>query len=316
MRAPPTTRREQITEPGPEKPDVSTSVSRVDGTDATRQGTTVPLGTFFIVTFATTWALWGLAAAVPVAAAWGSGARPLLFLPGTFAPALVALWLTNRSGGSGATRALIDRLFVWNVRMRWYAFAGGYLIAVKLTAALVHRGLIGTWPEFGTTPVVLLLMAAILSTPFQAGEEIGWRGVALPRLATRLGLGQAAVVLGVIWALWHLPLFFIADTPTTGQSFPVYLLSVTALSVAIAWLYAHTGGSLLLVMLMHAAINNTKGIVSSGQVNSGNPFDLSSTPMGWITMAVLWAFAAVLLLRMPGRRHAERSAGEVGSSQS
>lgn len=294
---------------------MSTAVPRVDGTDSTTQRSAVPLGTFFIATFAATWALWGLAAAVPVAAAWGSAIRPLLFLPGTFAPALVALWLTSRSGGSVATRALIDRMFAWDVGMRWYAFAAGYLIAVKLTAALVHRGLIGTWPEFGTTPVVLLLMAAVFSTPFQAGEEIGWRGVALPRLATRLGFAHAAIVLGVIWALWHLPLFFIADTPTTGQSFPVYLLSVTALSVAIAWLYAHTGGSLLLVMLMHAAINNTKGIVSSGPVNDGNPFALSSTAMGWITMAVLWAVAAVLLVRMPGRRHTERSTGEVGSEQ-
>jgi len=99
----------------------------------------------------------------------------------------------------------------------------------------------------------------VLSTPVQAGEEVGWRGYALPRLAERLGLPWASVALGVIWACWHLRLFFLFDgADTFGQSFPVYLLSVTALSVAMAWLYWRTGASLLATMLLHAAVNNTK----------------------------------------------------------
>jgi membrane protease YdiL (CAAX protease family) len=70
----------------------------------------------------------------------------------------------------------------------------------------------------------------------QVGEELGWRGYALPRLARRFGLGGASLVLGVLWAGWHLPLFYMLGGDTVGQSFPLFVCQVTALSVAIAWL--------------------------------------------------------------------------------
>ena len=133
----------------------------------------------------------------------------------------------------------------------------------------------------------------------QAGEEIGWRGFALPRLAARFGLGRASIALGIIWATWHLPLFYISATTTTGQSFVLYLLQVTALSVAIAWLYAHTSGGLLLVMIMHAAINNTKDIVPSAVATPGNPMSLNISIVGWLTLALLWLSAGYFLARMP-----------------
>src|SRR5207245_3974942 len=121
----------------------------------------------------------------------------------------------------------------------------------------------GGWPRFGAEPWYGILAAIGLSTPFQAGEEIGWRGYALPRLATRFGLGRASVLLGLIWAAWHLPQFFIPEVDTYGQSFFVYALQVTALSVAMAWLYARTNGSMLLVMFLHSALTNSKVIVQS-----------------------------------------------------
>jgi CAAX protease family protein len=106
-----------------------------------------------------------------------------------------------------------------------------------------------------------MLAATLLSTLVggQAGEEIGWRGYALPRLAARFGLGSASVLLGLVWAIWHLPLFLVPEADTWGQSFPLYLLQVTALSVAIAWLFANTRSSLFPVMLMHAAVNQYEG---------------------------------------------------------
>ena len=66
------------------------------------------------------------------------------------------------------------------------------------------------------------------------------------------------MLLGLIWAFWHLPLFFIPGVDKSGQSFPVYALQVTALSVAMAWLYGHSNGSLLLAMLMHSAANQSR----------------------------------------------------------
>jgi len=239
--------------------------------------------------------LWVAAAAVPSR----PGLRALLFLPGVFAPAVVALWLAARAEGREGTRALLERLFKWRVDVRWYVFAAGYMAAIKLAVAVVHRAAIDAWPQFGTEALYLIPFAIAVSTVVQAGEEIGWRGYALPRLAARLGLARASLVLGVVWAFWHLPLFYIAGTDTTGQSFPFYLLQVTALSVAIAWLYGHTGGSLPLVMLMHAAINNTAGIVPSAVPDATQPLALSASLVGWLTLALLWMGAGYFLLRMP-----------------
>jgi membrane protease YdiL (CAAX protease family) len=137
------------------------------------------------------------------------------------------------------------------------------------------------------------------STPFQSGEEIGWRGYVLPRLAARWGFGPASMVLGVTWALWHLPVFFIGGADKYGQSLAVYVLQVTALSVAMAFLYARTGGSLLLPMIMHAAFNNTKDIVPSATPGADSVFTLHASLVAWLTVALLWICAAAMLAWMP-----------------
>src|SRR5262249_30281274 len=158
-------------------------------------------------------------------------------------------------------RAVFRRVVQWQVPARWYLFATGYMAAIKLAVAVIHRAVMGAWPRFGTDPWYVIPFAIMLSTPFQAGEEIGWRGDALPGLAARSGLPAASLLLGLIWAFWHLPQFFIREADTYGQSFLVFVLQLVALSVAMAWLWARTGGSLLLPMLLHAAVNNSKDIV-------------------------------------------------------
>lgn len=145
-----------------------------------------------------------------------------------------------------------------------------------------------------------MAFAIPFSTPVQAGEEIGWRGYALPGLAARLGLPAASLVLGVVWACWHLPFFVLAGSDKTGQSFPVYVLGVTALSVAMAWLYWRTHGSLLLTMVLHAAINNTTDLVPAATPGAADPFSFAASPVAWTTVVLLWLGAA--LVRMRGAR--------------
>ena len=138
----------------------------------------------------------------------------------------------------------------------------------------------------------MIPFAIAFSTPFQAGEEIGWRGYALPSLADRFGLGSASVLLGFIWGLWHLPQFFIRDGDSYRQAFPVFVLQVSAMSVAFAWLYARTNGSLFLTMLLHAAINNSKDIVPSGVLGGTDTFGFHGSRISWISLALLCASAA------------------------
>jgi uncharacterized protein len=251
---------------------------------------------FFGLTFAVTWACW---LPLVLGISTRSLAGILLAHLGTYAPSLVAVWLTARNQGDAGVRGLLGRVLQAQVAARWYVFAVTFMAAIKLVAALIHRVATGAWPAFGDFPWYFIPFVIAVSTPFQAGEEIGWRGYALPRLAERWGLARASLLLGVVWAVWHLPLFFVRGADTFGQPFLVYLLQVTALSVAFAWLYGNVHGSLLLPMVLHAAINNSKDIVPSAAAAGKHPFGVNASLVAWITVGLLWAAAAYFLIRMP-----------------
>src|SRR5262245_59212688 len=152
---------------------------------------------FFLLTYLLSWSLWIAPAALLHRAALSPGILALvsffLYLIGVFAPALVALALTARAEGRAGTRALLARTVKWSVGARWYLFALGYMAAIKIAVALLLRIATGAWPAFGREAAYLMVIAIPFSTPVQAGEEIGWRGYALPRLSARLGLGGAGI---------------------------------------------------------------------------------------------------------------------------
>jgi len=272
---------------------------------------------FFSLTFGAAWICFiSVAAALPAPGMLGY----LVVLLGTVTPSLVALTLTFRRHGQAGVRALVGRVLHWRVSARWYLFTAGYTIGIKLTVALLHRVTTGAWPRFENLSWHMIPLAIAISTPVQAGEEIGWRGYALPGLAERFGLARASLLLGLIWALWHLPLFFVRWADTYGQSFPLFALQVVALSVAFAWLWAKTNQSLLLPMLLHAAVNNSKDIVPSAVQGAANTFGFGGSPMAWLTLAALWACAAFFLAWMArtesrraadGRYRPPRDSGQV-----
>jgi len=106
----------------------------------------------------------------------------------------------------------------------------------------------------GMLPTVLVSFVYML-IQVGIGEEVGWRGYALPRLQAGYSAFISSVILGVIWTLWHLPLFF---NPATGYSitpFWVFLVFLLPVSILITWVFNSTGGSVLLVMILHAVLN-------------------------------------------------------------
>jgi uncharacterized protein len=268
---------------------------------------------FFSLTFIFSWILFAAAGAIlnstgdtsaRVAAMGG-----LLFIPGAIVPSLVAIGLTARAQGRSGLLSLLKGVTEWRRNVRWYVFAVGYMLVIKLAAATFYRLATGTWPLFGRMPWFFMVIAIAFSTPVQAGEEIGWRAFALPRMAQRFGLPAASVILGLIWACWHLPFFFIPGGDNFGQSFWMYLMAVTAISVALAWLYWRTDQSLLLVMITHASINNTAGIVTSPvSVLVRNPFVISTSLLAWLTIVLLWICAAYFIIRMRGHNFSSQSA--------
>lgn len=259
------------------------------------------IGKFLVLTFASTWALWWLIIRwrgphfVP-----GFELGGPVFLLGVFAPGLVALALTATHDGQDAVRSLLARVVRWRVGAGYWAFALLLVPITKLAVTGLYHILTGAWPRFGETRPAVLVIATILSTFGQAGEELGWRGYLLPRLAERTGLAAASLILGVVWATWHLPLFFAPGADTNGQSFPLYTLQVIAYSIVLAWLYWRTGGSLLLTMFMHAAFNNMKDIVPSGGAPASSVFALQGTLVFRLTVLLLWVVAVLLLVRMRG----------------
>jgi hypothetical protein len=107
--------------------------------------------------------------------------------------------------------------------------------------------------------VVNLPLVLLLGGPL--GEEFGWRGYALPVLQDRLGWRAASLGLGLVWGVWHLPLFFIDGTAQAHIPLALFLLSVVAMSVVFAWLVNHTASSVVAALVFHTAINFWPSVV-------------------------------------------------------
>jgi membrane protease YdiL (CAAX protease family) len=108
----------------------------------------------------------------------------------------------------------------------------------------------------GVLPLTAVILLAFSVFPGSAlGEEVGWRGYALPRLQAGRSALSASLILGVIWGLYHLPLYFTGQAGRPLGLFPVFVVSTIALSVILTWVYNGTGGSLMLVVLLHATFN-------------------------------------------------------------
>jgi membrane protease YdiL (CAAX protease family) len=257
-----------------------------------------------VLTYAAAWSAFFAATAWP-AGAWQA---TVLMLAGTFAPSVVAMALVAAESGRLGVQALARRVVDLQTSWRWYAFALGYIAALKLLAAALHRVLAGEFPPLGAAPWVFIPFAIAITAPLQAGEEVGWRGYALPRLAARFGLARASLCLGVLWGVWHLPLFVVPGHANYGQSFWFFVFGSTALSVAMAWLFVHTRGSVGLAMLMHSAVNQTNGIVPTRVASGGNPFTaFDSSLITWLFAGLLSVTGAYFLWRMRAvaARHAE-----------
>ena len=213
-----------------------------------------PLAAFFVLAFGIKWAVW-----VPRSAGVPVGAAGQLW---TWIPAVAALITAALVGGRAAVAELGARLVRWRVGWRWYAVVVLGPAAFSLAVAALYALLGGSWAEAappllsGETSLVLLpvLLAALLLTD-GLGEELAWRGFALPRLLVRHNALVASLILGALWAAWHLPLVWTEGFPLFGQPIWLLLLDLAAKSVLFTWVFLHTRGSVLLAALFHATTN-------------------------------------------------------------
>jgi CAAX protease family protein len=266
-----------------------------------------PLLAFFVLTFGLTWGLGACFALFPaqLTAVFGkvSVTNPL-FIVAVYAPGISAIIVSGRIDGPAGVRRLLGGFLRWRIGIRWYlAILVGIpmlsAIAMLLSAALARTPLmVDHWYRLfllgpsgqqivraagagGLWSAILAILRSFLADPGPLGEELGWRGFALPRLLKDRSALSAGVILGVIWGVWHLPAFILAGTPQNNMSFPLFMIGVVALSVLMTWAFMGTNGSVLAAALIHWTFNTCT--------------DMTQMPLALVSVGVLVIAAAVVV---------------------
>jgi membrane protease YdiL (CAAX protease family) len=228
---------------------------------------------FFVLAFALTWA------PAPLGIFMAAG------------PLVAALVITAVVDGRRGLRELGSRMLRWRIGWQWYAVAllvplalvlgtGGLNVALGAPRSVIL--------ELSISEAVLLFALRLVVPVFSPiGEEPGWRGFALPRLLDGGSPLGATVILAPLVALWHVPLIFIEseDLP------PIFLLTTVAVTFFYTWLFVHTGGSVFITILAHAA----EGLI--GRELTGLEGWSGSDETRWVLLyTAAWCALAIVLL--------------------
>jgi uncharacterized protein len=215
------------------------------------------LALYVVITFGITWVCWWtLAPLVPAGSGvFASPTFATLYIVGGFGPAVGALLAVAWTPREGSLADYGRSLIRWRVSRYWYVAAlllpAGLALLLDLLAAsfAAQKPSLPGLSDLARVPLIFATM--ILGGGI---EELGWRGVAQPTLERRLNRMASAAIVGAIWSLWHLPLFFIHSVAQFGANFPLFAADVMGNAFLLAWIYAGTR-SILLCILFHAASN-------------------------------------------------------------
>jgi membrane protease YdiL (CAAX protease family) len=247
-----------------------------------------PLISFFVLAYTLSW--WPT-----ILYAFDLSPQPIVGF-GPFLAALVVLAVTH---GKTGVVALLRRMVRWRVAPAWYAVA--LLVPVAITVAATALNVLvgaqvpdsaelGGWTSLFSTFALLLLIPGIGG----AWEEPGWRGYALPQLQVGRSALLTSLILGVLWAFWHLPLMVVGEVHWSD------IVLVIAVSVVFAWVFNNASGSVLIVMLMHAMNNTISGSFFSPMFSGAD-----SVRQSWL-LAMLWCSLAIVVVVVAGPAHLSR----------
>jgi membrane protease YdiL (CAAX protease family) len=219
--------------------------------------------------------------------------------------------ITAQEGRRAGLRSLLSRVVRWRVAPIWFVVALLGPIALQLLALALHVILGGQPPDLlamiGMLPTVLVTSVYML-IQVGIGEEIGWRGYALPKLQTGYSALVSSVILGVLWALWHLPLFFNPATSYSNTPFWVFFVFLLPFPIVYTWIFNSTGGSVLLAMILHAVGNASIGPLWGATPEYSTA--VGNTNVYLLQAAVLWV-AAIVLVLVYGPRNLSRHPRQV-----
>ncbi|MCM2317206.1 MAG: CPBP family intramembrane metalloprotease [Thermoanaerobaculia bacterium] len=216
--------------------------------------TLVPVVAFMFLALALSWGLW-----IPTIASqhgWIEARIPVMPW-GSFGPSIAAILVAARLRGVGALLRPIHR---FRARMVDYAIAilAPMLVLVLAAAAdLVAKGDAPAFANLDKLWMAPLLWIVILIVGGPLGEEMGWRGFALPRLLSRVGPLGSSLVIALMWLVWHLPLFWLEGAAQKGSSIALFAIAVVAFAIVFTWFWIRTEGNLWLAIVIHTSINFT-----------------------------------------------------------
>lgn len=245
---------------------------------------------FFAITFGLSWGMLLLIGFTAQAEAmFGKmGHTNPLFILAVYAPAIAAVFLVGRHHGVAGLGQFAQRLTLWRMPWpRWALLIAG--IPVMFYAGAALKGTLGA--PFPFSPWTAVLPALVITLLIGPIEEFGWRGVALPLMQRRLAPFWAGLWLGVIWAVWHVPAFFLSGTPQSHWSLPGFFVGCVALSLILTPMFNAARGSLLVAALFHFQVNGPAW-------PDAQPWD-----------SVIFAVLTALIVMCNRKRYFDRSAG-------
>jgi len=226
---------------------------------------------------------------------------------GALSSSLAAIVLVVVEGRKGGLRELLGRILIWRVGFQWWAFALFFAI-IPSVAALYLFDLLGGPPVdwSGLPPLYTVVpMFIMLTIAAGIGEEFGWRGFLLPRLQTHHNALVSGLIVGVAWATWHIPLFFIKgtsqyDMQSQGGLLPAvlgYSLFVIVSSIQFTWVFNNTKGSVLLAAVLHGASNAWGGYIDVYRGHFG----------GILTFLAVSMLVSIIIVLMAGPTNLSRT---------
>jgi membrane protease YdiL (CAAX protease family) len=210
---------------------------------------------FVVLTFGWTWGLLWVGATFTLQPRWIGTAT---IIASAFGPSLAGMTTVVLFDGLPGVKRWLNRCLFWRVGWGWYAIAALVPLGLMVFALALHAAMSGAVPP---SPAVeslwlsALILGQILLLGGPLGEEFGWRGYALPALTHRIGWRWASLTVGSIWALWHLPLFFIPGMAQANMPMALFMASTVALSVVFARLSVNTRFSVLPTIVLHWSVN-------------------------------------------------------------
>ena len=262
---------------------------------------------FFLIVFGLAWSLFALfiLATDWVETTFGalSGSHPL-FILAVYAPAISALFLVGLKTGVSGLGRYLSRLFLWRASIWWYAFLLLGFPVIFFAGALI-KGNAASAPLL-TESIGALLPAIGFMLVLGPMEEIGWRGFALPILQRRMAPFWAGLLLGVIWAIWHVPAFLLSGTPQAAWGFFPFFAGSVACSVILTAFFNDARGSILLAMLFHFQMNNP--LWPDAQPYDMYVFVAAAIVIVWLNRRAYFSRDGAVAKVVPGRVIPERTA--------